>query len=304
MSRRPLQVALLVSTLALVPVRARADSAHPDPYEFQIYKLGNPQPGGTNYSASANDAFRSFARQMGAAMTSVNLAPTETLGHSGFSVTAELAFVNFGGAKLPTVGEFQGPLMLPGVHFRKGLPSSFELGGRVSWIEKSRMGIGSLELKWALNEGFTYLPDIAVRGNVSKLINSRDFDVTAGGLDIGIGKQFAIGGMITLTPYAGWNLVFVGASTGNVDFNPTRSLADSDAPRAQYTDFFVFDSVQAAANTHNRFYAGLRFIGGVFQLGGEVSYSVIGRFASKDPAQPAVDVPAVFAYSFTLGLDF
>src|SRR5205807_936694 len=95
-------------------------------------------------------------------------------------------------------------ILIPSVHIRKGLPFSFELGARVGWIEQSRMYVGMLELKWALNEGFTYLPDIAVGGRIAKLMNSRDFDLTTGGLDVSVGKQFAIAGMVTLTPYVGW----------------------------------------------------------------------------------------------------
>lgn len=288
---------------ALLPTGALADSAHPDPYEIQLYKLGNPTAGDATMNAVAHDAFRSFVRQVAAAMTSVNLAPPSTLGHSGFAVTAELSVITLNNGALPTVQDFKGPLLIPSVHFRKGLPASFELGGRAAWFERSRMGIGTLELKWALNEGFAYLPDIAVRGNISKLINSRDFDVTAGGLDLGVGKRFAIAGMVTLTPYAGWNLVFVGATSGTVDFTPSRTLTQSDDAGGQYANFGVFEAVQAAANAHNRFYAGFRFVGGVFQLGFEVSYSVIGRFKGEKSAA-ATDVPAVLALNSCIGLDF
>jgi hypothetical protein len=281
--------ALLLATPALA-----------DPYDFHVAQLGNPV---TNLRGDAN--FRSFARQIGAAITSVNLSPPETLGHSGFAVNAELSVVDFGkgDTPLPTEGTFNGPMLIPSFHVRKGLPWSLELGARAGWIEKSRMGYGSLELKWALNEGFTYLPDIGVKGSVSKLINSRDFDVTAGGLDLGIGKQFAIGGMITLTPYAGWNLVFVGASSGTVDFDPNRPLTQADSPGDQYNSYWVFTSVFAGTNTHNRFYGGFRFIGGVVQLSAEVSYSVIGKFHDTN-ANEDRNVPPVLAINSTLGLDF
>ena len=296
MSRRLwLLLGALTSTTALA-----------DAYDFAIYQLGNPKAGGTGYTDGANANFRAFARRMGAAMTSTNLSPPETLGHSAFAISAELSVVDFGTATastdLPTRGPVTGALLLPSVHVRKGLPWSFELGVRAAWFEKSRMGFGTLELKWALNEGFTYLPDICVRGHVSKLLNSRDFDVTAGGLDLGIGKQFAIGGMVTLTPYVGWNLVFVGASSGNVDFNPSRSLADSDAPNAQFTDYYVFDSVLAATNTNNRFYGGFRFIAGVVMLGFEFSYTALGSF--NDSKIGTVVMPAVLAYNSTIGFDF
>ena len=259
--------------LALVATACWAATAHADPNDFHIAKLGNPVPNGTGFNAEGNNNFRVFARQFAAAMTSVNLSPPETLGHSGFAFNAELSvvFIDTPTVKMPTEGEFSGTLLIPSIHIRKGLPWSFELGARGQWIEKSRMGAGTLELKWAINEGFTYLPDIAVRGNVTKLLNSRDFDLTAGGLDLGLGKQFALGGMITLTPYAGWTFVFVGASTGNVDFHANRTLAESDKPQEQFRDVYVFDSLQAIYNTHHRFYAGARFIGGVLTLGAEFS---------------------------------
>jgi hypothetical protein len=296
--RSPLSLALPL--VALVALPAAADS-----YDFQVWKLGNPTAGQTNYNPTANANFRAFARQFAAALTSVNLMPPETLGHSGFAFSAETAIVNFGTGTLPTTDVYSGPLLLPSVHVRKGLPWSFELGARGMWIQSSRMGAATLELKWALNEGFTYLPDIGVRGSITKLVNSRDFDLTAGGFDLGIGKQFAIGGMVTLTPYVGWNLIFVGASTSNIDFNPGRTQIQADS--AVFQDIGIFESLQAVSNTHNRFYGGFRFIAGVVMIGAEVSYSVIGRFKAAN-TQTGVsedrDVPSVLSYNFTLGLDF
>jgi len=290
-------------------------SALADAYDFRIYQLGNPQPGKTGSTPIANANFRAFAKRLAAGIASSNLSPPETLGHSAFAISADLSVVDFGEARevghLPTQSPISGPVLLPSIHVRKGLPWSFELGVRAAWFEKSRMGTGTLELKWALNEGFTYLPDICVKGSITKILNSRDFDVTAGGLDLGIGKQFAIAGMVTLTPYIGWNLVFVGASSGNVDFNPNRSLADADQPGAEYQDYFVYDSVLAANNTNNRFYGGFRFIAGVVQLGFEFSYTTLGSF--NDAQIGTVDstckdrqvcMPPVLAYNSTIGFDF
>jgi hypothetical protein len=291
--------------LAALPclVFAMAGATRADTYDFKIYQLGNPQVGGTGYTPRADANFRAFVRQFGAAMTSVNLAPPDTLGHSGFAINAELSVVDFQGGTLPTEGQFKGPMLIPSLHVRKGLPYSFEVGARAAWIEKSRMGAGTFELKWAVNEGFTYLPDIAVRGSITKLVNTRDFDVTCGGLDIGIGKQFAIAGMMTITPYVGWNLMFVGATSSNIDFRPSRTLDESDAPGDQYRDFYIFESVLAAQNTHNRFYGGFRFIGSVAMVGAEISYSVLGRFRDAKTGQD-IDVPGVLAGNFTVGLDF
>jgi hypothetical protein len=204
---------------------------------------------------------------------------------------------------MPTTGKFSGPLLLPSVHIRKGLPFSFEVGTRLTWINTSRMGAGTLELKWSVNEGFAVLPDIGIKGSVTRLFNNRDFDLTVAGLDIGIGKRFAIGGMLTLTPYIGWNLLWVSAVSNTVDFQPSRSSQQAQAsPTAQLDNTGVFDEVTLGANSHNRFYGGLRFIGGVVQLGAELSYSNLGSFT--DAGGTVVQMPSLLSINFMAGLDF
>jgi hypothetical protein len=267
-------------------------------YDFQISQLGDPAS-----TPSSNANFRAFARQLGAAISSVNLSPPSSLGHSGFAFAGELSVVDFGtNPGLPTQGEFRGPLLIPSFHVRKGLPFSFELGARAGWIQNSRMGVGTVELKWAVNEGFAFLPDVAVKGSITKLLNSRDFDLTVGGLDLAVGKKLTLAGMMTFTPYIGWNLAFVGAASGTVDFRPTRTLAESDLPADQFQDFSAYQGVLAGNNSHNRFYGGLRVIAGIVQLGGEVSYAVIGKFS--DSTGTSKEVPGVLAGNFMLGLDF
>ncbi len=297
-----------------------------DPYDFLVYRLGQPAPvicepaeGGCNIpktsgqptfvalgTPGANAAFRSFARELAAALTSVNLSPPETLGHSGFAVNAELSVVQWKTAQfaMPTEQAVPSSVLVPSVHLRKGLPFSFEVGTRTGWIEKSRMAVGTLEVKWALNEGFTYLPDLGVRGYGTRLFNTRDFYLTAAGLDIGLGKQFAVGGMITLYPYAGWNLVWVSATSGIVDFRPSRTNEESmRSKNSQLQDTTVFEDLGLGANQHSRVYGGLRFIGGVVQIGAEVSLSRLGKFHDAT-TDTDVAMPDLLTVNFTLGLDF
>jgi hypothetical protein len=302
-------------TVQLVLVLS-AMSVWADPWDFTLSQLGNPvacnvqlvgdacaKPA-IGFDAGANANFRAFSRRVAAAVTSVNLAPPKTLGHSAFAVSVETSIVSFEGSnsptQLPTGQTVDRALIVPSIHVRKGLPWSFELGVRAAWWERSRMGAGTLELKWGLTEGFAYFPDIAVRGHVTKLLNTRDFDLTAGGVDLGLGKQFAIEGMLTITPYLGWNLVFVGASSGSVDFNPQRSLQTADTE--VYDDYATFAPVQAANNANNRIYGGFRLVAGIFMLGAEVSYTVLGSF--KDSAVGNVDMKGLLAGNFTLGLEF
>jgi hypothetical protein len=272
-------------------------SALAEPNDLRLWRLGNPST-----QPEANDRFRVFARQLGAALSSVNLMPPETLGHAAFSVTAELSVVDLKTEefRFPTEGDFKGPLLIPSVHLRKGMPFSFELGGRVAWIEKSRSAAATGELKWALNEGFALLPDLGVRGHLTRLINARDLGLTTGGVDVGLGKQLGVGGMLTLTPYVGWNLVWVFASSNHVDFKPEQTIEEATkTPTAQLEHADLFKTVTAS---HNRFYGGIRLIGGAVQFGAELSYSNLGRYRDHTGADQAM--PAVTTYNLTFGLDF
>jgi hypothetical protein len=282
-----------------------------EPNDFQLYTLGCPSDstcsalGVTHAQATANnDAFRVFVNEFAAALTSSNLMPPSSLGHAGFALNLELPVIYLTPNStfvMPTTSPFSGPLLIPSVHVRKGLPWSFEAGARVGWINTSSMAVATIEGKWSINEGFAYLPDIGIRGYGTRLFNNRDMDLTSAGLDLGVGKRFAVGGMITLTPYAGWNLVWTEATSNNIDFQPGRSITDSEAtPAAQLSNTGVYDEVHL--DFHNRFYGGVRFIGGVLQLVGEISYSNLGSFTDRDGNK--VSMPPVLAINTSIGLDF
>jgi hypothetical protein len=180
------------------------------------------------------------------------------------------------------------------------------------------------ELKWALHEGFTvvdspeekpildkviqYSPDIAVRAHVTRLLGVRDLSLTAGGVDLSVGKAFPVGGMVTLTPYGGLDFTFVGASSNNIDFRPERSYESTlqDNSLAALDDTSVYRRVRFSKNMTQRIYGGARFIGGVLQLGAELSFTRLGSVA-VDPSNPDGDtrgLPTVFTFNTSLGLDF
>lgn len=271
--------------------------------DFQLYKLGNP-----TVSSAANGNFRAFSREFAAGLTSTVLEPPNSLGVEGFSFGAELSVVSFapnGSFILPTTGAFQGPLLMPSVHVRKGLPFGLELGGRVAYLDQTSMGAATGEAKWAFTEGFSYLPVISLRAFLTKPFNTRDFSLLTGGFDLGVGKRFAFGGMITLTPYVGYGLNLTAADASVVDFNRGRS--PSAAQSAPFTDTATFAPVAAHDNMFSHFYGGGRFIGGAFQVGAEVSYSALGGFDETTVAGAAPktrNLPGVFAFNSTVGLDF
>ncbi len=287
-------------------------AAYADQNDLQITSLGRPNEPASSCSSepcpTGNSQFQSFARAYAAGLTSTNLMPPETVGHAGFNVNAELSVVTLPSTiQLPTQGQQPGTMLVPSFHVRKGLPFSVELGGRVGWVEKSRMVAATGEVKWAVNEGFTYLPDLGVRGHVTRLMGVRDLGLTSGGVDVGIGKQFPVGGMVTLTPYGGLDFNFVDASTNSLYFNPPNNESppnDSLTLLSQDTD--VYKRVKASDNMTQRIYGGVRFIGGVLQLGAEISFTRLGT-VKLDPTNEASEgrtLPTVVTFNTSLGLDF
>ncbi|MCY1042610.1 hypothetical protein OV208_14895 [Corallococcus sp. bb12-1] len=282
-------------------------AAHADDNDLQIARFGIDRYGQENAAALASADFRAFARTFGAVINSANLMPPRTTGHSGYAFNAELSVVSLPDSVfLPTEREQPGSVLVPSVHVRKGLPFSLELGGRVGWVEKSGMVTAMGELKWAVNEGFTYLPDVGARLHVTKLFGAHDLDLTTTGLDIGVGKQFPLGGMITLTPYGGLDLAFVSAASRTLIFNPDLTLEESQDDDSRATlangNAGAYARVSAGDNLTPRFYAGARFIGGALQLGAEFSVTSLGSFdVTGDGTR---DLPSVVAFNTTLGLDF
>ncbi|WNG20128.1 hypothetical protein [Cystobacter fuscus] len=276
-------------------------AAYADRNDVELSKLGKPGETSAKTGFSTDSDFRAFARTLGAVMTATNLTPPETLGHAGFAVGMELGVVGLPGeASRPMVGERsakEGPALVPSIHVRKGLPFSIDVGARVGWLDRSNLFAATGEVKWAVNEGFIpWLPDIGLRAHVTHLLNTRDFHLTAGGLDVGVGKQFPLGGMITLTPYGGIDFVGVAAKSELLGFAPDAT--------GKATVVSAYKPVSAGENINTRFYAGGRFIGGALQLGAEVSLSSQGAIPTGTNSADNRPLSAVFAFSTTLGLDF
>lgn len=294
--------------------------AYADKNDIQISRLGRPdvsqvQPQSCteetakDLCSTGNARFQAFARTFGAAMTSANLMPPETLGHSGFNVNMELSVISMPGeTAIPAEGGQPSAVLMPAFHVRKGLPFSIEVGGRVGWVERSRMIAATGEVKWAVNEGFRYLPDIGVRGHVTRLMGVRDFGLTAAGIDAGAGYQFPLGGMVTITPYGGLDFTFVAADSNVIDFDPDRTFDESleDNSLAALENTGAYKRVGLSDNMNQRIYGGVRFIGGVLQLGAEISVTRLGSVA-LDPTIEGGETRAltsVFTFNTSLGLDF
>ncbi|MFB6265091.1 MAG: hypothetical protein ABEL76_15940 [Bradymonadaceae bacterium] len=197
---------------------------------FAYFKQTPGKCGGKAYpcgTAVRNDKlFRRLVHDFGQVMASPMLSPAETLGQAGFAVNVvpQLTFIPSDekhwkravsqNRRVPAssdkpVEKMQGggpaPVMFkPNIMVRKGLPFSLEIAGTMSHIAGSDMFTVGSQFKWALNEGFELFPAVAVRGTVDTLVGSKDLEMVTAGWDVSVSKAFALGGVLSLTPYAGY----------------------------------------------------------------------------------------------------
>ncbi|HOX43968.1 MAG TPA: hypothetical protein PK668_10220 [Myxococcota bacterium] len=236
----------------------------------------------------AQGRFESLMIELGHITAPVFLAPAETLGLNGFAIGFEgtVAPIEGGAAYWTEVteGKPADVVFIPRVHVRKGLPFSFEIGTQLAYVPESEMFVVGAELKWALNEGFFFVPDIAVRLSINHTIGPKEFELTTGGWDVSISHPFGLGGMVSLTPYAGYNMLFVHSSSHVV--LDTHLVVDpaTDVPRT-----YVYNEVSWDDHMFHRFMVGARLTTFIFQ------FAVEGVFALD---------PQINIFNFLVGMDF
>lgn len=224
------------------------------------------------------DAFKGLTTELGLMFAPRPLAPAETPGHAGFDIGLDYT-LNFIQAKNSywsdaTERGLNGRSMPPVLHTlgfraRKGLPFSFEMGAGGSYLFESHMYTVGADIKWALNEGFVWLPDLAVSAGVNRLLGNDQIDLTmasAGGM---LSKTFGLFGVMRLSPFVGYNYVLINAASAVIDPDP--SSADDIGGN------FAFDQVSLLGNAYHRAVGGLRLGSFIFDLTIEGDFSFAGQ---------------------------
>ena len=291
--RRLLWAAILISIPGL-SLGARADSN-----DLAIYKLGNPDK-----DVSAAGRFRLLGNELGVSVAASTLEPPTTVGEDGFAFAFEytVAFVNGSGAVggqpyWVTQSGNPSSLQLPALHFRKGLPYSIEVGGKIAAVTNSSMFAGTVEVKWAVLEGFRYLPDLGVRFAISELFGQQDMNLTAGAIDISVGKEFGVEGLLTLTPYAGYSLIGVDSSSNVVVGNQT-TLTPSQYAQNPTGGQILFGENTVGHNLYDRVFGGLRLRSNIVSVAVELSWAG----AQSQDSLPIHD--SLYQLSLSAGITF
>jgi hypothetical protein len=177
------------------------------------------------------------------------------------------------------------------LYVRKGLPFSLELGGSVTGLMKSSLvGVG-MELKWAPLEGYRNAPEIALRGALSTFLGTQDYSLLVASGDLMISKEIGIAGLFQLSPYIGYEFLYIHGSCNVV---PTvYNARPKDKNTDQYVDYYKTaqeDPFEAANVFHHYIVMGLQAI---------ITVVNVGFDFSLNPADTQNH-----SFSLRLGLDF
>lgn len=292
--------AAVTATIALVSL-ATGRMAHAGDNDFRL-NATSADNAGLLFQATPDGRFepldnewRSLVTQLGYVFSPKLMSPAETLGHAGFSVGAIWSGTFVSGKKSfwqitdrgQRTGRGASLLQTLQLDVRKGLPFSFEIGANVMWLVDSQLLAPGLELRWALQEGYRYIPDLAVRGSVNQMVGNRDMRLTTAGVDIVISKSFGVLGVLNLAPYASWSFLFIAANSRVIDPTPT---TENDPDKN-----FIFRSVRPGASLNHKLTFGLR------TLYAMLNFSVQGELQAFSEGRTFGPVGAI---TTKLGLDF
>jgi hypothetical protein len=264
----------------LIAAKARADQDN----DLQLWRLGHPDALGCTICTGApgdvpepgdfgaQKRFHQLASTVGLAFLPQFGEPAGSLGQAGFEITAgsSQAFLRIPGDAwaTPRIGNPPGVLVLPAVALRKGLGGSVDLGVSASWLSQSQMFAVSGELRWAPLDGLASAPDVAIRVYGTRVLGTRELDLTMAGADASISRTFPLAGMLRLQPYGQIGVALINATSGAVDMKPAQE--DPDNPTA---DDGTFRAIHLWDNRYLRAAVGVRLITGVFLAGLEASWA-------------------------------
>jgi hypothetical protein len=190
-----------------------------------------------------NVSFAKLINQYGAAIAPTAMHSGRTTGFGGFHLSLEGAFTwidkdaaywskGTQGTQDPGSKNFSdkntGPsaaLPVYSLKIRKGFPFGFEIGAQVGYMGSTNIITGGADVRISLLEGFRkgvmgILPDLAVGGGVRTISGTSQFNLTVASFDLQISKQLPIADSNIITPYLGFQQLWILGDSGLVDTTP------------------------------------------------------------------------------------
>jgi hypothetical protein len=198
---------------------------------------------GRGWCSPDHVAFKKLINQFGFALAPTAMHSARTTGFGGFHLSMEADYTKIdSGAdywKRGTRGKVdpntskasitnKSPsdiLSLYSLKIRKSFGFGLELTGQVGFMPNTSIVSGGADVRVSLLEGFRtglpgILPDLAVGGGVRTITGTPQFQLTVAGLDMQISKPLPIADSSVITPYLGYQYVWMFGDSGLVDLTP------------------------------------------------------------------------------------
>lgn len=308
-----------VAGLALAPALAHAGK-----YDLDLTPLGTLEAqGGNAVIVQDNAGFRSLSSELGTLMAPKPVDPADSLGLSGFAVSADVSINTLSYKQdywKATSRGADGAAPSIQIMGRKGLWPGIEVGGGATHLIDSRMWALAGYGKVSIHEGFHHLPipSISLRASVSRLLGAKDFNMTTVAPAITVSHLFGLGKTFSLTPYVGYEALIILSRSQVINANPScdtfpdaynedPAVCDfpvgGDATVNQPASEFVFQD--AGAIVRHRPHVGARIIFSVIRIGLEAMFVPGGKSEGKVNGQTVADGSGLQQqYTVSLGLDF
>jgi hypothetical protein len=201
------------------------------------------QDTGRAWCSPDHKAFKQLINQFGFALAPTAMHSARTTGFGGFHLSFEADYTKIdSGAdywKRGTQGKIdpntkkasiknKSPsdiLSLYSLKIRKSFGFGLEVTGQVGFMPNTSIVSGGADVRLSLLEGFRsglpgILPDLAVGGGVRTITGTPQFQLTVAGLDAQISKPLPIADSSVITPYFGYQYLWIFGDSGLVDLTP------------------------------------------------------------------------------------
>jgi hypothetical protein len=216
-----------------------------------LARLASEQ-GGADWCLPDNAAFARMMSQYGFAFAPTAMHTARTTGFGGFHFGFEADFTKISPDDMTPAGVqylhegTQGSvdtssnkdsivnsspdsmLSLFSVDVRKSFGFGLELTGMVGFMPDTSLLSGGADVRMSLLEGFRkgipgFIPDIAVGGGVRTITGTPEFQLTDIAIDVEVSKPLPIADTWILTPWLGYQYLWIDGDSGLVDFTPATS---------------------------------------------------------------------------------
>jgi hypothetical protein len=218
---------------------------NPDPSKpFGAYTpVGGVSGGRTAPCEPDNAAFARLINQYGWALAPTAMHSARTTGFGGFHLSMEAVYSTIDsdaeyweqgtqGTRDPNTNQPSvrntsppGLLQVYSLKFRKGFGFGLELTGSVGFMPQTSIITGGADVRMSLFEGFRtgvagFFPDFAVGAGVRTITGTQQFQLTTLGLDGQFSKPIAIADSSVITPWIGYQYLFIWGDSGLIDLTP------------------------------------------------------------------------------------